>query len=93
MDAYKKPFPVKDEKGHNSLVVPPCFDQYRKARILILKPRVKGRTHTGQGRLPGDVQRICSEEDLQPGRSSISNGVLRLLLPFNVIYAVVLRIL
>jgi len=24
---YKKPFPVKDEKGHTLLVVPPCFDQ------------------------------------------------------------------
>jgi len=34
-------------------------------RILILKLRVKGRTH--QSRLTGDIQRICSEEDLQPG--------------------------
>jgi hypothetical protein len=51
---------------------------------MILKPRVKGRTHTIQGRLPDDVQRINSEEDLQPVRSSLSHGVLRLLLPFNV---------
>jgi len=90
---YKKPFPVKDEKGRHLLVVPPCFDQYSIAWIVILKPRVKGRTHTGQGRLAGDVQRICSEEDLQPGRSSISHGVLRLLLPFNVMYVIVLGIL
>src|ERR1700682_1994291 len=85
----KSPSPVKDEKGHILLVVPPCFDQYELARILILKQRVKGRTHAGPGRLPGDVPRICSEEDLQPGLSSISIGVSRLLLLLNVRYTVV----
>src|SRR4051812_6247876 len=78
---YKKPFPVKDEKGRK-LVVPPCFDQHT---TLILMWCVNGHTRGNYThivfvpRLPGDLQHICSEEDFQPLIFPLSRS-LRLLL-------------